>query len=112
VNACENSYLFLTIFFNFNFNENISPDSFRIGNITRILYSSFHLYCKSRNFTKWGSKEKGTYLIHDAIYFAMCRKFITRLSSVLTMLEHNGEYTAATTSCSIFATMICRVSLR
>jgi len=32
--------------------------------------------------------------------------------SVLTMLEHNGEYTAATTSCSIFAAMICRVSLR
>lgn len=26
-------------------------------------------------------------MIHDAIYFAMYRKFITRLSSVLTMLE-------------------------
>lgn len=45
-------------------------------------------------------------MIHDAIYFAMCRKFITRLSSVLTMLGHNDE-TAATTTCSIFATMIC-----
>lgn len=30
-------------------------------------------------------------MIHDAIYFAMYRKFITRLSSVLTMLRYNNE---------------------
>jgi len=30
-------------------------------------------------------------MIHDAIYFAMCWKFITRLSSVLTMLGQRDD---------------------